>query len=73
MTPYSVAHVGDWKLIRFYEIGTGELYNIKSDLPEKNDLAASNPDKRKELNARPDSLLKEVGTKMPAPRSDHND
>ena len=41
ISPYSVARVGDWKLIRFYETGREELYNLKSDLSEKNDLAAT--------------------------------
>jgi arylsulfatase A-like enzyme len=69
ISPYSVARVGDWKLIRFYERGREELYNLKSDLSEKNDLAATNPEKRKELSARLDAWLKEVGAQMPAPKN----
>ena len=68
VSPYSVAHVGDWKLIRFYETGTEELYNVKSDLSETDNLAASNPEKRKELSARLNAWLKEVGAQMPVPR-----
>ncbi len=65
--PYSVARVGDWKLIRFYETGTEELFNLKHDLSEQNDLAESNPDKRKELSMRLDAWLKETGAQMPVP------
>jgi arylsulfatase A-like enzyme len=69
VSPYSVARIGDWKLIRFYETGTEELYNLKDDLSEKNDLAGSHPNKRKEMSARLDTWLKEVGAQMPVPKS----
>jgi arylsulfatase A len=65
VSPYSVARIGDWKLIRFYETGTEELHNLKIDLSEKQNLAGSNPEKRKELSARLDAWLKEVGAQMP--------
>ncbi len=67
ISPYSVARVGDWKLIRFYETGTEELYNLKADLSERHNLAESNPDKRTELDTRLDDWLKEVGAQMPVP------
>jgi arylsulfatase A len=68
VSPYSVARVGDWKLIRFYETGREELYNLKADLTEAHDLAESNPAKRKELSERLDVWLKEVGAQMPLPK-----
>ena len=71
VTPYSVARVGNWKLIRFYETGTEELYNLQSDLSETNNLASVNPVKRKELSTRLDAWLLEVGAQMPVPRSGH--
>ena len=45
---------GDWKLIRFKSKGKPEvleLYNISTDIGEKNDLAATNPQKVQELKA----------------------
>ena len=69
ISPYSVARVGDWKLIRFYETGTEELYDLKNDLSEKNNLARSNPEKRNELSARLDAWLKETGAQLPVPKS----
>lgn len=71
ISPYSVARVGDWKLIRFYETGREEIYHLKTDLSETNDLANSNPAKRKELGAHLDAWLKEVGAQMPLPRPGH--
>ena len=70
VSPYSVARVGDWKLIHFYEAGREELYNLAADISEKNDLVAANSAKRKELGARLDAWLKKVGAQMPQPKSD---
>jgi arylsulfatase A-like enzyme len=69
VSPYSVVRSGDWKLIRFYESGREELYNLKSDPSETADLAAINPDRRKELSARLDAWLKKVGAQMPEPKA----
>jgi arylsulfatase A-like enzyme len=73
VSPYSIARVGDWKLIRFYESGREELYNLKSDVSEKDDLAAANPEKRQQLSARLSAWLKEVGAQMPVPRQNPAD
>ena len=70
VSPYSVARVGDWKLIRFYESGREELYNLHDDLSERHDLAGSQPDKRGELARRLDAWLKEVGAQMPVVKPD---
>jgi len=69
VSPYSVARVGDWKLIRFYETGREELYNLKSDLSETQDLATTRPEKRSELSARLDAWLTETEAQMPRPRT----
>ena len=71
ISPYSVAHVGDWKLIRFYESGREEVYNLKADLSETNDLAAAQPEKRRELDARLDAWLKDVGAQLPVPNPNY--
>lgn len=68
VAPYSVARVGDWKLIRFYEDDREELYNLRDDLSEKNDLAPKMLEKRRTLSARLDEWLKQVGAQMPVPR-----
>ncbi len=43
--------VGDWKLVRKGAAGPWELYDLKKDRTELNDLAASMPDKARELAA----------------------
>lgn len=40
---------GDWKLIYDYRKGKLELYNLKEDIGEKNNLAVTNPEKTKQL------------------------
>jgi arylsulfatase A len=69
VSPYSVARVGDWKLIRFYETGREELYKLRDDLGEQHDLASPRVEKRRELALRLDRWLKEVGAQMPAAKS----
>lgn len=70
VTPYSVARIGDWKLIHFYETGREELYHLKDDPGEQHDLAAlaDQAVKRRNLSARLDTWLKAVGAQMPLPR-----
>ncbi len=68
--PNGVIRDGDWKLIEWYEDGALELYNIAQDLGEKNDLAAQQPDKVKELHAKLVAWRKEVGALMPTPNTD---
>lgn len=68
VTPYSVARVNDWKLIRFYETGREELYNLREDPSEQHDLAATQPQKTHQLSNRLSAWLKEVNAQMPTPR-----
>lgn len=54
--PASYVRQGDWKLIRFYcdnddQTDRFELYNLRDDIGETKNLAASMPDKVKELDA----------------------
>ena len=66
-SPGSAVRDGDWKLIEWFEEGRGlELYNLKSDIGEQNNLAAKNPEKRKEMYALLQKWQKEVGANMPS-------
>lgn len=47
--------VGDWKLVRFHSTGAWELYDLKTDRTELNDLSAKNPEVAKELAAKWDA------------------
>lgn len=65
--PSSMIREGDFKLIRYYEDGREELYNIKEDLGELSDLATGYPDLVKELSQKLTAHLTEVGAKIPKP------
>ena len=47
--PYGAIRHGDMKLIEFFEDGNLELYDLKADPNETKNLAASQPEKAKEL------------------------
>ncbi len=49
-TPTGAVRKGDWKLIEFFEDGRLELYNLKDDLSETNNLASTRKDKVLELH-----------------------
>lgn len=56
LSPAVTVTVGDWKLIRLFHQGENgahsyQLYNLKEDIGEKNDLAASQPERVKSLDA----------------------
>jgi len=70
VSPYSIARVGDWKLIRFYETGREELYDLRNDPGEKTDwaLVEKKSGQRLKLSNRLDAWLKEVGAQPPVPR-----
>ena len=65
-TPYSAIRQGDWKLIEFFEDNRVELYNLRDDLSEKNDLASKLPDQAGALREKLHAWRKEVGAQLPA-------
>jgi len=69
-TPCGAVREGDWKLIEWYEDGSLELFNLRDDLGEKNNLASAKPDKAKELQARLAAWRKSVNALMPTPNPD---
>jgi len=70
--PSGAVRAGDYKLIKWYENGAVELYNLRNDISEKEDLAKKMPEKTAELKAMLAKWLKQVKAKMPAsePRND---
>lgn len=47
--PGQTIRKGDWKLHYYFEDGSTQLYNLKDDIGEKNNLADKNPKKAEEL------------------------
>jgi arylsulfatase A-like enzyme len=67
--PCSSVRDGDWKLIEWYETGKVELFNLKNDSSEKQDLAAAQPERVKTLLEKLHVWQKTVAAKIPASRS----
>ncbi len=70
-SPFSIVRAGDWKLIKWYDRDTFELYNLREDISEANDLSDKMPEKVIELNADLETWLKSVEAKMPRPNPDY--
>jgi arylsulfatase A-like enzyme len=68
-TPACAIRKGDWKLIEFFEYGI-ELYNLKDDISEKNNLPPLHPETVEELKAALHAWLKEMNAIVPAPNPD---
>jgi arylsulfatase A-like enzyme len=67
-TPSSAIRVGDLKLVRHYESGLRELFDLRRDVSEATNLAASQPATVRDLDARLDSWLASVGGYVPTPK-----
>lgn len=65
-TPGGAIRKGDWKLIQTFEDNKLELYNLKDDESETNDLAAKNPTKAEELLKDLEKWRKALKASVPA-------
>lgn len=70
-SPGAAIRQGDWKLIEFFEDGRVELYNLREDLGEQNNLAETMPEKAQELANKLHSWQKAVGARFPSPNPAH--
>jgi arylsulfatase A-like enzyme len=72
LPPAVTVHRGDWKLIRLFHQGNNGahrhlLFNLRDDLGEKNDLAASQPARVAELDALIERFLADTKAVVPVP------
>lgn len=68
--PGGAIRSGDWKLIEFFEDNRVELYNLREDLGETNNLAAKLPDKARELHAKLVQWRQSIDAPMPTKNPD---
>ena len=68
--PCGAVRDGDWKLIEWYEDSEVELFNLSDDPGEQRDLAPTNPDKARELQAKLAAWRRSVKALMPTPNPD---
>ncbi len=64
-TPYGAIQAGDWKLIQFMEDNRVELYHLRRDVGEMDNLAGAQPEKVAELTEKMQAWRTAVGAQMP--------
>jgi len=65
--PSGVYRDGPWKLIHYYEDNSCELYNLRDDLVEQNDLATAEPQRVATMKRELLEYLQSVRAKFPQP------
>ena len=70
--PGGVIREGDLKLIEYYESGELELFNLRTDLQESQNLAADMPEKARDLQQKLHKWREENGANMPTPNPVYN-
>jgi arylsulfatase A-like enzyme len=63
--PCSIIRDGDWKLHQYFEDGGLELYNLRDDIGETNDLSKTNPQKTQQLLTRLRAWQEETNAPIP--------
>ncbi len=67
-SPGSAIRKGHWKLIEFYEDNRVELYNLKDDIGEQNNLADSHPRRRDKLLTQLRGWRDDMNARYPSPK-----
>ncbi|MBT8308046.1 MAG: sulfatase-like hydrolase/transferase, partial [Maribacter sp.] len=70
--PSSIIQEDGWKLIHYWEDGSDELYDLRQDPSEQNDVAAINPKVTQMMSRKLLDWLSEVGANMPEIDSTYN-
>ena len=69
--PYGAIREGDWKLLEFFEDGELELFDLKADPAERNNLAKGKPEKAAELLAKLKEWRVSVNAQMMTPNPNY--
>jgi arylsulfatase A-like enzyme len=69
-TPVATITSGEWKLMEFMEDKHLELYNLRDDISEKNNLATAQPEKAKALLNQLHAWQQEIHAPMPTPNTE---
>ena len=64
--------LGDYKLLEYFENGTVQLFNLKADIGEQNDLSQTEAAKAAELREKLLSWRKRIGAQMIQPNPDYD-
>ncbi len=69
--PSTAYREGDWKVIHFYEDDRYELYNVKNDVSESNDLSEVSTEKLEGLTSNMQKMLSDLEAKFPEPNPNY--
>jgi arylsulfatase A-like enzyme len=70
--PVGTVMLGDFKLVEWFDGMRCELFNVREDIGEKDDLAAKMPDKVAALRGQLHDWRKSVAARMPTPNPNYN-
>ena len=70
-SPGGAVRAGDYKLLEYFENNTVQLFNLKEDIGEQNDLSGTEPEKVVELRTLLKSWRKDVYARMMVPNPDY--
>jgi arylsulfatase A-like enzyme len=70
-SPGGAVRYGDYKLLEYYENNTVQLFNLKEDIGEQNDLTLTFPEKTAELLKMLHDWRKEVSAEMMPPNPEY--
>ena len=70
--PSAAVRERDWKLIRFFEDGHEELYNLRDDIGEQRDESARQNATARRLSGRLSAWLRETGARLPTPNPNYD-
>ncbi len=66
--PAGAVRLGEWKLVEIYENSQIELFNLKNDIGETNNVSKEYPEKTKELLSLLKNWQKSIDANMPIPK-----
>jgi arylsulfatase A-like enzyme len=69
--PCGAVQLGEFKLMEWYEDMQVQLFNLREDLGERNDLAVRMPEKVASLRSQLHDWRQAVGAQMPTPNPDY--
>lgn len=70
-SPGGAVRSGDYKLLEYYENNTVQLFNLKKDIGEQNDISSSDPGKVNELRTKLHQWRENINAQIMEPNPDY--
>jgi hypothetical protein len=71
-SPGGAIRDGDYKLLEYFENGTVQLFNLKNDIGEQNDLSRIEVEKTRKLTEKLHQWRKDVDAQMMKPNPNYD-